>query len=82
MKKLQEQGITLKDLLDRSFSLPQNFSVYYNPDNILSMVLLDGDKYVDENGRPIRVRRCSSGDFIKIVEAKINKSNIIQQTLF
>lgn len=82
MKRIQEAGITLEELLDRARALPGNFSVYYNPEKLTSVVYLDGDKYVDENSQPIKVKRCSAGDFINVIQKKIDRQQVVQVSLF
>lgn len=82
MKRVQEDNISLEELLMRVESLPGNFSIYYNPENIRATVYLDGNKYVDSKNQPIRVRRCSASDFASIVRSKILPTEIIQTSIF
>lgn len=82
MTKLQEKNISMDELLARAEMLDGNFSVYYDPENICSPVYLDGDKYVDHNGQPIRVRRCSASDFVAIIRSKIKVKAPVQTNLF
>lgn len=82
MKRVQEDNISMEELLARAESLPGNFSVYYNPENIRSPVYLDGNKYVDNNNQPIRVRRCSASDFAAIVRSKLMPKEPVQISIF
>lgn len=82
LNKIQEPGIDLATLLGRARSLPGNFSVYYNPEKLNDVILLDGDKYVNDKFIPIRVKRCSSIDFVKLIENKIDAHKVVQSSLF
>lgn len=77
------EKISLDELYLRASSLSKDVNIYYNPDNLLSLVLLsDNGKYVDENDQPIRVRRVKLEEFQKIILNTISREKEKQIKLF
>ena len=79
----KNEKITLDDLLVRVKCLDPGTNIYYNPDNLLGLVMISNEgKYIDENDQPIRVRRLRSEDFQKTILNTISREKENQIKLF